>query len=82
MLTGLVLVALVVAAGLAIRFGRSAAVVLVIVSIAWFLVNAPVEGPTLVPITPDHGLTCADLGGIAGLLLAGWAWFRPRRLSG
>lgn len=29
--------------------------------IAWWLVNGPVEGIVLVEVTPDHGLTTADL---------------------
>ncbi|MCW2792445.1 MAG: hypothetical protein JWO76_1543 [Nocardioides sp.] len=79
MLTGLALAALVLTAGLAPRFGRPGAVALAAVSVLWFLVNKPVEGDTLVYVTHDHGLTSADLGGVAGLLLALWVWFRPRR---
>jgi hypothetical protein len=78
MLTGLVLAALVVAAGLASHFGRVGAVVLAVVCVVWFLVNQPVEGETLVSVTRAHGLTNADLGGVAGLGLSAWVWFRPR----
>jgi hypothetical protein len=78
MLTGLVLAALVAVAGFATRFGRAGALALAVVSVVWFLVNKPVEGDTLISITHAHGLTSADLGGVAGLVLAAWVWFRPR----
>jgi hypothetical protein len=72
-----VLAALVVAAGTADRTGRTGAVALGLVSVAWLLVNGPVEGLVLVRVTPDHGLTGADLAGLAGLALAAWRWRTP-----
>ncbi|RYU10602.1 hypothetical protein [Nocardioides iriomotensis] len=69
-----VLTALVVAAGTADRTGRAGAVALALLSVAWLLVNGPVEGLVLLRFTPDHGLTGADLAGLAGLALAAWRW--------
>jgi hypothetical protein len=70
LIPGLVLGALVVAAVLAGRYGRPAAVLLVVVSVLWVLVNHPMEGETLLPLSHGHGLTAADMGGLAGLVLA------------
>jgi hypothetical protein len=75
-ITGLVLAALVVTAALAPRLGRPAAVLLAVVSVLWFLVNGPVEGVVLISLTEDHGLTSADLAGVAGLGVAAWVWAR------
>ena len=69
-----VLLALVVAAGTADRTGRPGAVVLAVVSVLWLLVNGPVEGVVLLPVIADHGLTGADLAGLAGLALVAWRW--------
>lgn len=73
---GPVLALLVLAAGLAPRWGRPGAVVLAAVSVLWFLVNTPVEGRTLLVVTHHHGLTEADLAGLVGLGLATWVWWR------
>jgi hypothetical protein len=70
LLPGLVLAALVVAAVLAGRGGRPAATLLGVVSVLWVLVNHPMEGKTLLPLTHTHGFTAADMGGLAGLVLA------------
>lgn len=40
-----------------------------VVAVIWVLVN-PVEGATLVVVTPDHGLTVADLLSFAALAVA------------
>jgi len=50
---------------------RVAAVCLVLVAVVWVLVNGPVEGPTLISVSPDHGLTLADLPAIAAVVVAG-----------
>ena len=47
---------------------------LAVVSVLWLLVNGPVEGVVLLPVIADHGLTGADLAGLAGLALAAWRW--------
>ena len=67
---GLVLVALVVSATLAGAWGRAGAAMLAVASLAWLLVNGPMEGRVLVEVSAHHGLTAADLAGLAGLLLA------------
>jgi len=47
------------------RIGLSA----VVVSGVWWLLNGPLEGPTLVFITYGHGFTLGDLAAVPGLLL-------------
>jgi hypothetical protein len=75
---GLVIFALVVAAVLAGRYGRRGAVLLAVLSVAWLLVNHPMEGETLVPLSHGHGFTAADMAGLAGVLLAAWILLFPR----
>ena len=50
------------------------AAAMAVLSVLWLLVNGPVEGVVLVPVTADHGLTGADVAGLAGLALAAWRW--------
>ncbi len=50
---------------------RVLAAVLVVLAVAWVLVNGPVEGRVLVVFSPAHGLTVADLASVAALLIAG-----------
>ena len=75
---GLVLFALVVAAFLAGRYGRRGAMLLAAVSVVWVLVDHPLEGETLVPLSHGHGFTAADMGGLAGILLAALILTFPR----
>ena len=42
----------------------------------WILVNGPVEGPVLMTLTPDHGITVADLPSAVALVTAGWLVFK------
>jgi hypothetical protein len=76
---GLVLGALVVTAVLAGRHGRRAAWLLAGVSVLWILVNHPMEGETLLPLSHGHGFTAADMGGLAGLVLAARLLWQPRQ---
>ena len=77
-LSGVVLACLVVFAVATGWIGRPATPFLAVVSILWLLVNSQVEGTVLLRISPGHGLTSADLAGVAGLLMAGVvAVFRP-----
>jgi hypothetical protein len=69
-IAALVLVALVLTAGLSGRSGLAGAGALAALSVAWLLVNSPMEGPVLVSFTRNHGITGADLTGLAGLALA------------
>ena len=55
------------------------AVVLVVAAGIWFLVNGPVEGPTLVVVTPEHGLTVADLFSLVALAIAAVLLLTSRR---
>jgi hypothetical protein len=77
----LVLFALLVMGGLSLRYPRPGiAAVLAVVSAAWLPVNnGHLEGPTLVAVGHDHGLTVADLFAYLGLalsLVAAWRWRR------
>lgn len=72
--SGLLLTAVVVAAGVAFRFGRVGAVVLASLSLLWLLNNQRLEGGTLIYFSGGHGLNNTDLPGLAGLALAGWLW--------
>jgi hypothetical protein len=77
-----VLVVLVFLAGVSAETGFLGAVALAVVSVAWLLVNEPVEGLTLFVVAPEHGLTGSDLAGLTGLGLAVWRGhqaLRPRR---
>jgi hypothetical protein len=78
-LAALVLVALVLAAGLSGRSKLAGAGALAALSVAWLLVNSPMEGAVLVAFTPDHGITGGDLTGFAGLALAGARFAALRR---
>ena len=71
----LVLVLLVLAAGLAHRLGRTGALLLAVFAVLWVLVDGPMEGPVLVHVSARHGLTGADLAGVAGVALAAYVWF-------
>ncbi|MGC4110514.1 MAG: hypothetical protein QM747_08855 [Nocardioides sp.] len=83
MIAGVVLVALV----LTVRFttGRRprAGYVLMAVAVLWLLVDKAMEGPTVLYVSPDHGLTAADLAGLVGLALGlRQAWPDVVRRSG
>jgi hypothetical protein len=67
-LEGLLLAVLVLVAGFGQRHVGTAA--LIVLSVVWLWVNRAMEGHILLPVTPDHGLTAADLAGFAGLALA------------
>jgi hypothetical protein len=56
------------------------ATVLVSCACLWLLANAPVEGPVLVLISRNHGVTVADLLVIPPIVAA-WALLRPRRIG-
>jgi len=79
MLAAVVLAGLVVAAGVSGRFGLAGAAMLAAISIVWLTVNAPMEGPVLVRLPATHGITGADLAGVAGLGLAALQAARARR---
>ena len=55
---------------------------LLVAAAVWFRVNGPVEGPTLVRLSENHGFTVADIVSVVLTLVAGWlfvsAWRRGR----
>jgi len=82
MLPQLVLVAMVLVAGTLDRTGRIGAVALLAISVEWLRVNQPFEGRVLLVLLPTHGLTAADLVGLAAIGLAIWRWFDAGRTRG
>jgi hypothetical protein len=68
----LLLATMVLLAGLSNRTGKPSAVALAVVSVLWLLTNNPMEGPILVTLSADHGITGGDLAGLAGLAVAAW----------
>jgi membrane-bound ClpP family serine protease len=74
MLQGLVLVAVVLLAAVSGTTGIGGAAALALASVAWLLVNGTMEGAVLWVLVSGHGLTSADLAGLAGLGVAGWRW--------
>ena len=51
---------------------RAAAVALLGLGLAWPVVNARVEGPTLLMLSWNHGISAADLLGAAAVGVAAW----------
>ncbi len=48
---------------------RAMALLLLPASAAWVLFNGPIEGPVLVPLSAQHGVTLSDLLAVAGVLV-------------
>jgi hypothetical protein len=63
------------------RLGLRSAALLLAAAVAWLLANGPFEGPTLVVVSPGHGLTVADLLVPGALLLAALAAVNRRRVA-
>jgi hypothetical protein len=61
------------------RTGQVGAGVLAVSSVVWFFVNKPMEGSVLLVLGEDHGVTAADLVGVAGLAIAVWRYRLWRR---
>ncbi len=59
---------------------RAAAVLLVFPALVWPVVNARVEGPTLLPLTWNHGVSAADMITVVALLVA-FARLLPARAA-
>ena len=79
----LLLVAMLLAAGFSLLYpSPGLAVLLAGLSAAWLPTNnGHLEGPMLLSVSSDHGLTTADLLAYLGLalaLLAAWRWRRDR----
>ncbi|MGC5247763.1 hypothetical protein ACPXB3_12650 [Gordonia sp. DT219] len=77
----LVLLNLLFACGLwtLLRPSGRAALVLIVVGIAWVIWNKPLEGSTMIRITDRHGITEADLLSLVALWIAFWACTRAYR---
>ena len=43
---------------------------LFVAAVVWVLINGPFEGPTLLVLTPGHGITLADLASVAAAVVA------------
>jgi hypothetical protein len=67
MLAALVLAALVLVAGVGARFGRAGEVALGALALLWLYVNSPMEGPVLLVVSAQRGLTGGDLTGLVAL---------------
>jgi hypothetical protein len=81
MAAGLSLVLLVLVAYLAPGRGLPGGCGLVAAGILWLATNKAMEGPTIIHLTHEHGLTIADLSGLTAIALgAGQVWrCVPRR---
>ena len=52
------------------RQRRAAALLLLPASAAWVLFNGPIEGPILLTLSTNHGVTVSDLLAVVGVLVA------------
>ncbi len=71
--------AMLVAAGIGFAGSRTAAVLLIVLSVVWLVLSVRPEGPILWTVTPEHGLVLADLWGLLGLVVGGVLLVRSRR---
>ena len=58
---------------------RAVALLLLPASAAWVLFNGPIEGPILLRLSANHGLTVSDLLAVVGVLVAGAVLLLRRR---
>jgi 4-hydroxybenzoate polyprenyltransferase len=67
--------------GAAVTGSLACAGLVLLLSAAWVLVNKPIEGMVLVPITKENGITSSDLLSVLGLgvALLAVAMHRSRR---
>jgi hypothetical protein len=81
MRAGVALLVLVLVAYVAPRRGLPGGCALVAAGLIWLAANKSMEGRTIIPITPHHGFTVADLAGVAAILLGARQVWRglPRR---
>lgn len=69
MVAALVLVLLLLTARFSMRYGVAGGVALALVGGLWLVADKPMEGPTLVRVTQDHGLASADVVGLVAIAL-------------
>jgi hypothetical protein len=70
------------AAACLITRGAVAAWLLVLCSAAWLPLNTPIEGPVILPLSNDHGVTVADLLSVAGFGIAALVLWRSHPPAG
>lgn len=58
------------------RPSRAGAVALAVLAVAWLALDEWIEGPVLLTLAPQHGLTTADLLSLPAVLVAARAWAR------
>ncbi len=75
-LTISLLAAMILTAVIAVRV-RLAAIVLILLAVAWFVVDQNFEGPVLWHVTYHHGLVTSDLVGVAAGLVGLALLVRP-----
>jgi hypothetical protein len=78
MRAGLTLLVLVVVAYFARGRGPLWGVLLVVCGLLWLLLNKRMEGPTIIHLTRQHGLTIGDLSGLAAIALGALEIWRSR----
>ena len=67
---------MVLTAAVAFAGSRFACLALAAEELLYLEVSQPVEGPTLLRLTADHGVTSNDLPALVGILAAGVLWRR------
>lgn len=75
----LVLAGLLLVTATALAGRRWAAVLVFPFAVAWILFNGPLEGPVLLTLTREHGVTVSDLLSLVALGVALVALARPAR---
>lgn len=58
---------------------RTAALLTIGLAVAWVLVDKRLEGPVLVVLSEEHGVTLSDLASVVAVLVAGWRLFPGAR---
>lgn len=69
----LVLLSLLAGTGVAVvRRTPAALAVAGVLAVAWIFASGPLEGPVLLSLNEDHGVTASDLLSLAVLALVAW----------
>lgn len=79
MLAAVVLALLVLVAGTGDRTGRPGAVLLAGLAVLWTATSTPMEGPLLLFLSDEHGITGADLVSVIAFGLAVWRFVTTGR---
>lgn len=72
-----------VTAGRHVAAIRTVAGLTVAFALAWMVVNKNLEGPVLLPLSDQHGVTLSDVPSVVAVAVAGWRLLRPlpRRIA-